>query len=116
MTEQREARATAFIDEAETLSKQYNLQGCIIIQIYKDGEIGASTYGESKFKCRVLGEWVKGFIEHNLSKVPFITTFGWGHGGIPQRVPQAELDKLNPAGRAYVMRNTHPDAVECKEL
>jgi hypothetical protein len=92
------------IEDAKALAKRYNNQAIVILGVERDGTVTVVTYGETKYKCRAIGEWAKGLWQHAVSVVPFRTVFGWGNDGKPKALTAEQLDSMSPTARAYARK------------
>jgi hypothetical protein len=98
------------IRDAEEIAKRLDQQAVVIIAVERDGTVTIVTYGETKWKCRVIGDWAKGLWKQAISKCPFQTAFGWGNGGKPKKFATADLLMLGSHGAGYVEHNTAKNA------
>jgi hypothetical protein len=94
------------IAAAERVAKIHDCQAVVIIAVERDGTVRRVTYGETRFKCRVIGEWAAALETYAMAKSPFQTAFGWGNGGKPKALSAEELAQLSEAGRAWALRST----------
>jgi hypothetical protein len=92
------------IPEAREIAKRYDGQAAVVLLVARDGTVTVASYGETRHKCRVIGEWAQGLWNSVVSRVPFQTVFGWGNGGRPLPLTPEELATLSPKARTYVAR------------
>jgi hypothetical protein len=104
------ANCRVLIADAESIAKRLDQQAVVILGVERDGTVTIVTYGETKWKCRVIGDWAKGLRKQAISVCPFQTAFGWGNNGKPKRLPTVDLLMLGSAGAGYVEHNTAKDA------
>jgi|GEM_PF-5225683 len=83
--------------------------GLVLLGVHSDGVAEVATWGVTGTDCVRLGEWGK-HILHDLPVCPFQTALGWGNGGVPKRMSDAEIARLTPTQWAYVQAWTHPHA------
>ena len=69
------------IKDAEVLAKANDYQAVVMLCVERDGTVTVVSYGESKAKCKAIGDWAKGLWSSCISINPFQTVFGWGEGG-----------------------------------
>jgi len=98
------------IADAELLAQQLDQQAVVILGIERDGTVTVVSYGETKFKCKAIGDWAQGLWKKVVSVCPFQTAFGWGNGGRPKKMKSIDLLMLGSAGIGYVEKYTAPDA------
>ena len=58
-----------------------DLQAIVVLTVSRDGMVSVVTYGETKKKCKAIGDWGQGLWKYAVSLDPFQTVFGWGTGG-----------------------------------
>lgn len=90
------------IKECKDIAERHAAQAVIVIRIERDGTVTTSTYGESERKCRIIGAWAQGWMDHALSVIPFRTVFGWGNNGVPLPLTPKEVASLGPGAAAFV--------------
>ncbi len=79
------------IKDAEDICEMHGAQAVAIFMIVEDGTAEWVTYGTTKKKCRVIGEWFRKTLKvSGISKIPFQTIFGYGFNGVPTRVTPEE--------------------------
>lgn len=83
------------IRDAEKLCKDHDLQAVVVLTVERTGTIRITTYGETKKKCKVIGEWGQGLWEYAVTKIPFQTVFGWGNRGQPKTITPEELETVS---------------------
>ncbi len=98
------------IEDAKEIARRLDQQAVVIIGVERDGTITVVSYGESKFKCKVIGDWAQGLWKKCISVCPFQTAFGWGNGGKPKKMKTIDLLTLGSAGVGYVEQYTAKDA------
>lgn len=74
-------KAKIKINELKIICKEKDLQCLVTIEVSRDGVVSIVTYGETKSKCKAIGDWASGLWSHCISLNPFQTAFGWGKGG-----------------------------------
>lgn len=74
-------KAKVKISELKKISKEKDLQCIVVIEVSRDGVVSVVSYGESKSKCKAIGDWAQGIMSNCISLSPFQTIFGWGRGG-----------------------------------
>lgn len=81
------ARQSRFaISVARAIAKHKDLQAVVVLCVERDGTVTVVSYGESKAKCKAIGEWAQGLWSYAVALNPFQTVFGWGNGGKPKPV------------------------------
>ena len=94
------------IDDLKKLAKKRDQQAIIAFTVERDGTVRCVTYGETPVKCRAAGWWGQGFMNKYISIVPFQTVFGWGNGGTPLPLNNAQLHEIKvPLPEEFL----HPD-------
>lgn len=73
------------IEDAKRLAKQLDLQAVVVLTVARDGTVKVVSYGETKAKCKSIGDWAQGLWKYAVTINPFQTVFGWGHGGKPKK-------------------------------
>lgn len=76
-------KAPVTITELKSMAKTKDLQAVVILTVSRDGVVSVVTYGETKEKCKAIGDWGQGLWDHAVSIIPFQTVFGWGNKGVP---------------------------------
>lgn len=94
----------ANIAECRRIATEHDSQAVVVMRIERDGTINLSTYGDTKHKCDVIGEWAHKSIGSQYSRIPFEPVFGWGNNGSPKHLELREYMSLSPAGKAYYDR------------
>ena len=79
------------ISEAARLSKSLDLQAVVIIGVDQKGIVTVVSYGETKAKCKAIGDWAQGLWKYAISLSPFQTIFGWGNKGIPKKFANHQI-------------------------
>lgn len=82
------------INDLKKLAKQRDQQAIIAFCVERDGTVRCVTYGENPLKCRAAGWWGQGFLQNQISKVPFQTIFGMGNGGKPKFLSDFDTEIL----------------------
>lgn len=90
----------ANIEECKAIAKQHDCQAVVVLRVERDGTINLSTYGESRHKCGVIGEWAQRTWQH-IARIPFETVFGMGNGGVPKALEMREYMALTPPQKVY---------------
>lgn len=80
---------------------------CILIAVEKDGTVRIVTWSVSKSDCNAIKPLVDRLFEQ-VTAVPFRTVFGWGNGGVPMPLTDAELATLKPGGLEYALGYVNP--------
>jgi hypothetical protein len=76
-------KAPIKISELKQIAQEKDLQAIVAIAVARDGMMSIVTYGETKEKCKIIGDWGQGLWDWAISKEPFVTKFGWGNNGKP---------------------------------
>ena len=100
------------IRDAQRLADVNDCQAMVVLYVKRNGDVGYVTYGETKFGCKVIGDWTKGMFNKDVTVSPFQTAFGWGNGGIPKKLTAGQLETLSVNQKIYIENNTAKDAVE----
>lgn len=79
-----ELKAPITIAELHAIAKKKDLQAIVCLTVERNGTVSVVTYGETKAKCKAIGDWGQGLWKYAVSLVPFATIFGWGFDGKPQ--------------------------------
>lgn len=87
--------------------EQREQHGLLLLGVRDDGVIDLATWGADAGQCALVGRMAA---EHPLPAAPFQTWFGWGNGGRPKALTEAELASLTAHHRALVLTYTHPQA------
>lgn len=85
-------------------------RGVLLLGVHEDGESEIATWGIEANDCKRLGRW-GAIILDELPIAPFQTWYGWGNGGVPQRMSADQIASLNDQQKMFVAEHTHPDAV-----
>lgn len=72
------------IKDAERIAKDNDHQAVVVLTVERDGTVTVVSYGETKAKCKAIGDWSQGLWKYAVTLIPFQTVFGWGNGGIPK--------------------------------
>lgn len=86
---------------------QRDQHGLLLLGVRDDGVIDLATWGANAGQCASVAAMAA---EHPLPATPFQTWFGWGNGGRPKALTDAELASLTTFQRAWALSNTHPEA------
>ncbi len=78
------------VKELRQIASNKDLQAIVVLTVERNGNVSVVTYGETKEKCKFIGDWGQGLWLHAISLVPFATIFGWGNFGKSQTVEQAK--------------------------
>lgn len=81
------------IRDAEKLCKDHDLQAVVVLTVERTGVIRIITYGDTRKKCKVIGEWAQGLWKYAVTVIPFQTVFGWGNKGMPKALNPQELEE-----------------------
>lgn len=76
-------KAPIKIKELQTIADDKDLQAIVVLTVERNGNVSVVTYGETKAKCKAIGDWGQGLWRHAVSIIPFQTVFGWGNDGKP---------------------------------
>lgn len=90
-------KAPIKITELKHIAKEKDLQAIVVITVARDGVMSVVTYGETKEKCKAIGDWGQGLWDWAISRIPFTTVFGWGNDGKPTNNPYLNNEPLNLA-------------------
>ncbi len=94
------------IKDAETLCKRLDAQAVVMLVIERNGTVRTATYGETREKCRCIGEWAAALMRQSLTTVPFRTMFGFGCEGVPTPLTSWECANLTASAQKYALDNT----------
>lgn len=50
------------ISKAKALANEFGVDG-VAIFIFSDGQVGATSYGADKAKCKDMGRWIDGVVD-----------------------------------------------------
>lgn len=93
------------IADAERIARAHDNQAVVVLGVGRKGDVTVTTWGETPAKCASIGDWASGLWQNAVSKVPFQTVFGWGNGGKPKPLTEAERAALTAGGRDYDARH-----------
>lgn len=78
---------------------------CVLVGVESGGKAHCETWSVTKADCDGMKGWAAAHMWPAFSVAPFRTHFGWGTGGVPTPLTQAELDTLTPSQAAWIARN-----------
>lgn len=95
-------------EQAGEVRERFGYRALIVVGVRDDGAVDVMSHARSRADCRVIGDYAQRQFGDHLPRTPFQTWFGWGNGGSPRALHEAELSQLTDAGRRYAADNTHP--------
>lgn len=106
MAPETPARNRVRIKDAEALCKRLDAQAVVMLVVERNGTVRSATYGETREKCRSIGQWTADLMHHSLTPVPFRTMFGFGCEGVPTPLTSWECENLSETAQKYALANT----------
>lgn len=85
---------------ARTEAREQLGAGCsILLGVQRDGNLHCTTWSPKLGDCRKMKGWSQPYLFDQASIAPFRTVFGFGNGGVPEPLSDAEVAQIAEAHR-----------------
>lgn len=82
-----------FLNGMRDLREPFGDGTVVLFGVEHDGTARCVTWSRRRQDCARMTGWSDRALFPNLSRIPWATSLGWGNGGIPARLTDAELDE-----------------------
>ncbi|MCJ2081545.1 hypothetical protein [Methylobacterium sp. J-090] len=93
-----------FLNGMRDLREPFGDGTVVLFGVEHDGTARCVTYSRRREDCARMSGWADRALFPHLSRIPWATSLGYGNGGIPARLTDAEIDEacslLSPAQQA----------------